>query len=235
MAKLRSRMVWGSLLIVAGLLFLLDSLGQLYLGSVWPVFFGFAGVMFLVTFFRDSSQWWPIIPGFTLIGLVLVILVDTVAPGLANTINGAIFLGSLGLGFLGVLLATGGRQWWAMIPGGVLVTLAVTDLLSAVVSDDVGAALFMFGFAGTFGLVYLFSGQGQRRGWALYPAVILTLIGCFALASAVNLGYLVWPLAFIGAGAYILIRTLTRDDKVVHDADKAASGPTAHTVEKDES
>ena len=200
--------MWGAILIVAGLLFLLESFGLLFMGSIWPVFFGIAGVLFLFTFVRDTRQWWSVIPGLTLLSLAVIIFLDTVAPSVGNLVNGSIFLASLGLSFILILLVTRGRQWWAMIPGGVLVTLACIALVSPFVDGELTGAILMLGIAATFAIVYFIASPGIRTRWALYPALILGIIGVLLLASASILANFIWPIVFIALGIYVIVKNI---------------------------
>ena len=200
MAKLSSRVLWGLILIVSGFLFLMESLGFMIIGTVWPVVFGIAGIIFVYSFIRDPHQWWPVIPGFTLLGLASVIFLDAVAPNLADQVTGGVFLGCIGLSFITILLSTRGQQWWAIIPGGTLLTLAAVAALEPFIADDMTGAIFMLGLALTFSIIYFMPFPGRRMRWALYPSIILGIIGILLLGSAAQLAQLVWPVAIIAIG-----------------------------------
>lgn len=208
MAKLSSRVMWGGILIIAGLLFLLESLGFLFMGSIWPVFFGIAGLLFLITFIRDTNHWWSVIPGMTLMSLAVVVLLNAIAPRTGDLVSGSLFLGGIGISFILILIASRGRQWWAIIPGGVLVTLACIALVSPYLHDDWIGAILMFGIAATFAIVYLIANPGGRTRWALYPAIVLGIIGVLLLGSAIELAKFIWPLAIIGLGLYVIVKNL---------------------------
>ncbi len=209
MAKLSSRVLWGSILIIAGLLFLMESLGLMVVGTIWPIVFGIAGILFVYSFIRDPQQWWPVIPGFTLLGLASVIFLDAVAPMLSSQLTGSVFLAWIGLSFLTILISTRGRQWWAVIPGGILLTLAVVTAFEPFVTDVVGGALFMFGVAATFVAVYLIpTTTGHKMRWALYPAAVVGIIGILLLTAAVQLAQMVWPVALIAIGLYVILKNL---------------------------
>jgi hypothetical protein len=210
MAKLSSRVIWGTILIIGGLLFLLESLGLMIIGSIWPVIFGIAGIFFMVTFFRDTMQWWPVIPGLTLIGLAIMIFLNTVAPKFAQNISSGIFLGCIGLSFIAILLATRGQQWWAMIPGGVLLTIAVVTSVSSYADGNLSGALFMLGLATTFALLYFIPFNGEKRGWAIYPFIILGVIGILILGATAQIAQYLWPAVLIILGLYVIIKNSQR-------------------------
>jgi hypothetical protein len=203
---LGSRILWGVLLVVAGLIFLLESLNILILGSLfWSLLFFLGGIFFLSMFVSDRSSWWWLIPGFTLLGIGGLILLSWAAPGLAETLGGALVLGGIGLSFLVVYLVNR-DSWWAIIPAGVMLTLVAVTLFSSRISGaGVGGILFL-GLGLTFALVATIPTREGRMTWAWIPAGILTLIGLFILAAAEALiGYL-WPIALIILGGFFLLR-----------------------------
>lgn len=206
MQKLSSRLVWGVILIIAGLIFLLESFGVLFIGSIWPVLFGIAGFLFLVNYIRDIRQWWSVIPGLTLIGIALVILMNSVTPGLARLFSGSVFLGCLGLSFIAILLSTRGNQWWAIFPGGVLLTLAGVTALSPFAKGEVTGGLFMVGLTAIFVILYFVPFAGQRMRWAIYPAASLAIVSVLVLAAATRLAMYIWPVIIIGIGLYIILK-----------------------------
>jgi hypothetical protein len=123
MKRFDPRILIGTLLILAGALGFLQAFGFLQDASdlFWGIVFLGAGAVFLFLFASGfaSGGWWAAFPGFVLAGIgVLILLPDSL-----NDIGGAIFLGAIGLSFWAVYL-TGRDRWWAIIPGGVLFTLA---------------------------------------------------------------------------------------------------------------
>lgn len=199
----------GALLIVLGLLFLLQNFG-LFGGLesvIWLVLFGTGGLAFLWVFFSNQEHWWAIIPGFTLLGLALLI-------GFGERLGAwgaTLFLGAIGLSFW-VIYLLHREHWWAIIPGGALATLALVAGLSDVVPDEgmaIGGILFL-GFALTFLLVYLAPTAAGRMKWALIPASILGVMGGLMVLSLGGLINYVAPLALILAGGFLVARVLVR-------------------------
>ncbi|WP_269089290.1 hypothetical protein [Thermus thermamylovorans] len=121
------------------------------------------------------------------------------------TWGGALFLLGAGFGFAGVYAADRG-QWWALIPGGILLSLAAVALVEGLFpGTDAGFLLFL-GLALTFGLLFLL---GHR--WALWPALgVLVPLG---LGSPPLRGFLAYalPLALILSGGYLFWRGLGRN------------------------
>jgi CBS-domain-containing membrane protein len=206
----RSRTLWGILLVVMGTLFLLESLQILALGGAWAALFVAAGLTFGVTFLERSENWWAAIPGMTLLSIGTMIGVAAIFPKLGNLVGGGIILGGLALSFWLVYLRSRFQQWWAIIPGGILLSLALGITIEPFLQDDVFAAIFMLGMALTFALVYLLPTAGERMSWALYPAGALALVGLIILSVTTQLAGLVWPVLLIAAGAYVLLRSLRR-------------------------
>ncbi|MBN1249838.1 MAG: hypothetical protein JXC32_19405 [Anaerolineae bacterium] len=206
----RSRTLWGVLLVVLGLLFLLESLQILALGAAWALLFAAAGLVFGYTYLEDREAWWAIIPAMTLLSIAALIGVDTLLPEVGSLWGASIFLGGLSLSFWIIYFATRSEQWWALIPGGILLSLALSLAVEPFLADDVFAGLFMFGIAVTFALVYLLPNPEGRMGWALIPAGVLTLVGVIILSVTTSYANLIWPVLLIVGGAYILARSLRR-------------------------
>ncbi len=211
MKKLDSHILWGGLLILLGLLFGLQSLGVvgtgLVWGWVWALIFGAAGAAFLYWYLTNRESWWAIIPGLTLLGLGALIFLGSSGFKLAEVLGGALFMGAIGLAFW-IIYARDRTRWWAIIPGGVMFSLAALILLSELFGEEAVVGVFFLGLAATFGLVYLLPTGEERMRWALIPAAILGVMGLIFFAAGVEvLGWL-WPLALLVAGGYLVLRAL---------------------------
>ena len=189
----------GALLLVAGTLLLLQALGtSVATGLFWGVLFLAGAAVFWYLFTTDQEHWWAAIPGGALLGLGLTVLTGEAGLPGAEIWGGSLFLGSMGAGFAAVYLRDHER-WWAIIPAGVLTTLALTSAWDAAVAGErASGALFFAGLALTFVLVAVLPG-GPGRRWAWIPAA--------ALLSVFD--YL-WPLALITGGGFLLWRGLGR-------------------------
>jgi hypothetical protein len=202
MRRLNYQIVLGGVLLLAGVLLLLQSLGYLSkaLDLFWGGLFLLAGVAFLSMLFAD--RWWAAFPGMTLLSLgVMVWLPPSLEP-----FKGAILPGSLGLSFAIVYLMERPSRWWAIIPGGVLLTLAAVTLLPDQVGEFSTAGVLFLGLALTFLLVAWLAGMR----WAYWPAAILGLIGvllAFSLAKVLNY---FWAAALIATGSLLLYRYFTQ-------------------------
>lgn len=209
MNRVRSSLIWGVALIVIGVLALLQSSGLLgeSFPLLWAVVFGLGGLAFLTWFLRNPAQWWPAIPAFALLGLASLMLADALFPRIAQTWGGALFLGGLALGFWVVYLSDQ-RNWWAIIPGGVLITLALVSGLGPSVGGLQTGGIFFLGLAATFALVGILPSKEGRMQWAFIPAGVLLLLALVTMVQAVAVLKYLWPVVVILAGAYLLYRTL---------------------------
>jgi hypothetical protein len=207
MKLLNSRVVWGSLLILAGLLLLLGNLTNLNFGSIFfAILFGLAGLFFLSVYVQNRSSWWALIPGVILPSLGVMIGLDELAPAFSDVVGGAFFLGSISLAFWLVYL-TNRSQWWAVIPAGVLLTLAIVAGLEELFPNAEMGGVFFVGLGLTFALLGLLPNQGVNLRWAFIPAGILILFGLLISTAEFGLINYAWPILFILAGMFLLLRT----------------------------
>lgn len=206
MKWITSRTVWGILLIAGGVIFLLENLGMLAVGDFfWAALFGIAGLGFLSVFLANRENWWGLIPGIIFLAIGTIIFLSTVSPQTSERISGVIVLGGIGLAFLIVYLANR-TNWWALIPGGVMFTLAVVTLLEETMTGFETGGIFFLGLGLTFLLVAAVpTPEGQMR-WALIPAVILLVIGLLLTAAMAQLVNFIWPLALILVGLFLVLR-----------------------------
>jgi hypothetical protein len=218
MKKTNINVVWGVLLIVAGVLFLIQTYtrgvttDQAWAG-LWAIMFAAAGLSFLWRFLTDRvASWWAIIPGMALLALSALTGISGLGFDLEEgTWLGALFLGSIGLGFWVAYFARP-EFWWSIIPGGVFFSLAAVVLASMWFKDEVPGAVLFFGLALTFLLVYVVPVPGgplTPRGhmtWALVPATIMAAMGFVVLLALTTAMNYVWPVILIVVGLYLLYR-----------------------------
>ncbi|WP_433862137.1 hypothetical protein [Streptomyces sp. L7] len=219
----------GALVLAAGVLLLLESLGVIITPVLWALVLVCAGVTFGLVFFAERRSWWAAIPSAALIGAAIVTLMDLDPRGLGQWTE-VPMLGVLGLGFWAIYLRDR-RHWWALIPGGILLTLSIVTALAGTVGGAGTGVAFLLGAALTFVLVAVLPGGASPRWWAWIPAGVLALAAVVVLASAAEWFALVnvlWPIAVIGAGAFLIGRALRRrrrpEDGVDAGPDAASSG-----------
>ena len=211
-----SSVILGILLIAGGAVFLLMNFNIIPSAQpmIWAALFSLGGLGFLSYLVTSRDHWWPIIPGLTLLGLGALIALQELFPTLGDTWGPAIFLGAIGLAFWFIYASTRTSEWWAIIPGGALVTLALVVLAEGAFAERFGSdfvgAVFMLGLGLTFGLVYLLPSGEQRQRWALIPGGIMIVIGLFIAVAAAELLAFAAPAALILVGAYFILRSLSR-------------------------
>lgn len=174
----------GAVLLLAGVLLLLDALRVLDTARlVWPFIFGAAGAVFLAVFSRSRDYWWAAIPGFVLLGLAAVAFTTQLWPEPAGDWPGSLFFLFISAGFAAVYFRVR-ASWWALIPCGVMLTLALVVALPPAMEGPPVAAVLFLGLAATFAALTL---TPERMKWPLIPAAALAVLGLsFAIQSAVN-------------------------------------------------
>ena len=206
MKRLKVHIIGGVLLIAAGILFLLQNFGVLAIGVyVWPILFGIGGLVFLYVFLASRDNWWAIIPGLVLLSLAAVSVLDQFAPQVDADWGGAIFLGGIGLAFW-IIYFIKHEHWWAVIPGGVLCTLALVTGLSSVLEGVEVGGVFFLGLGLTFALLAFLPTPEGRMQWPLIPAGVLLVMGLLMATAATEIINYLWPAALILAGGYLLFR-----------------------------
>lgn len=179
----RSGLFWGVLLIGAGLLALADRMGYIdqFSPQVWTAVFAGIGLLGFISYALSGwQQWGWLFPAGVFGGLAAVVALAT-----SNVDSAAVatplFLGLL-LPFAVAYLTDRARNWWALIPGGVMLFLALTTLLVDTAGGEWVGALFLFLIALSFLFVYL---NNRSRTWALLVAYILAVL---AVAPAMASG-----------------------------------------------
>jgi len=205
---------WGLLLIAAGIFFLLQNMGFFVSLSALlaMALFALGGLAFLVVFLTNlSERWWAAIPGCTLLGLATTIFLDSYAPSLLASFAGSAFLGSIGLGFALVYLANR-SLWWAIIPMGVMMTLATVAGVDRFGDSGMeSGGIFFIGLGLTFLLVALLPHAGEERlTWAFIPATVLLVLGVFIGTGFEQYFNLLWPALLILIGLFWVVRNAVR-------------------------
>lgn len=184
MSTSRSGLFWGILLIGAGVLALARQLGYMDDSSplIWIGIFAAISLLALVNYALSGwKQWAWLFPTGIFGGLAV-----TIALASADIDNAAIasplFFGLI-LPFAAAYLLDRSRNWWALIPGGAVLFLALTTLLvDSTAGDEWVGALFFFMIAASFLVVYL---SNRARLWALLVAYITVVLG---IAPLMELG-----------------------------------------------
>jgi hypothetical protein len=207
MKRLDVRAIGGILLIVVGILLLLQNLGvfEVIVALIWALIFAAGGAIFLYMFLTNRANWWAIIPGFALLGIAALIALDELWPQVGGAVGAVLFLGGIGLAFW-VIYFQKREFWWAVIPGGVMLTLALVAGLESVFEGAEMGGVFFLGLGLTFGLLYFVPTPHGRMKWARIPAAVLVVMGVLITAAATGgLGYLGGAILIL-VGLYLLLR-----------------------------
>lgn len=203
----------GALLILAGLACLLNNFGILDLSVLWAglwiALFIAGGLAFLLVYFSRREQWWALIPGFTLLGIGGQIAIDQPLLQVFDFLDGAIVVGSIGLAFLAIYAAQR-QQWWALIPGGILASVAAMILFDNLFPDGEWVIVMFLGMAATFALVALLPTGAERNTWAFIPAGIFLAIGLLVFTPVLQSANLLLGVALLLGGGFLLVRSLAR-------------------------
>jgi hypothetical protein len=206
MKLLRSRILWGILLVAGGIALLLENLEILRIGGlIWGVVLGIGGVIFLSVYFENRINWWSLIPGVSLLACGFATLLRFISPSLSEIVGGSIVLGGIGLSFVLVYLVNR-ENWWAIIPAGVLVTLAVVSIIDAGHYDVDTGGIFFIGVGLTFILVAILPTPVGQMRWAFIPALIMLVMGTLISSQRQDILLYVWPILIILVGGYLVYR-----------------------------
>jgi hypothetical protein len=206
------RIIIGALLVVFGAVYLLQTFNIIMVRSLpWAILFGFGGLAFLYVVVKDRKQWWATIPGVILLSIGFTLGLDYADPSFAGSYGATVILGGIGLSFLVVYLLNF-VNWWAIIPAGVMLTIAVMTVLEKVVSGGSGISgvVFFIGLAATFALLSILPNGGEKMNWPWIPAASLLFVGfIISIATATLLNYF-WPILLIMLGIFVVYRAFRR-------------------------
>ena len=200
--------VWGSVIIVLGILLLLITTNviDIHFETTWLFgflfFFGF--IIFMGLYFSmHRTQFWPLIPGIIMLGLSLLIISDKI--GLRDNAGAGLFMAFIGLSFLAVYLFHS-EHWWAIIPAGMVGSVSLVIFFG----DVLGVGLMFLGMGTTFiALYFILSRTPDKHWWPLIPGSLLAFMGLmFLFFGPLEFGNYVLPVALIIVGIILIIRSL---------------------------
>lgn len=171
----RSGLFWGLLLIGAGAVALAQQMGYIERFTdpqFWIGVFALVSLVAVIEYALSGwKQWGWLFPAGVFGGLALVITLATNDVGSAAVAT-PLFVGLL-IPFAAAYLTDRAHNWWALIPGGVMLFLALVTLLVDTVGGEwIGAMLLLL-----IGLVFLAVYLNNRtRTWALLVAYIFGVI-----------------------------------------------------------
>ena len=119
--------------------------------------------------------------------------------GLSYGQPGQVMAGIMWLSAFLLIFLVNLKNWWALIPAGVLFSLAAMFVLGFQ-----SGGVFLIGLGLTFGILGFVPTEHGRMRWAFIPAAILILVGIFITLASYNLFALFWPLGLIAGGVMII-------------------------------
>jgi hypothetical protein len=208
MNRLDFRVPLGIGLMAIGILYLLQNFGivDAALSIVWILLFAAAGLVFLYVYRQNREQWWALIPGFTMLGLAGLIVLNEYAPSGLQDLAVPIFLSIIGLSFALIYIQQR-DYWWAIIPAGLLFSVAVMSGLEPLL--DGGEALvgvFFLGGGLTFGILGVMKTPQGRMKWAFIPAALFIVMSGIFFSIALEAIQIVWAVGLVVVGVYFLFR-----------------------------
>ncbi|MCX6046008.1 MAG: hypothetical protein NT075_12935 [Chloroflexi bacterium] len=196
-------LLWSIGCVVGGVLLLLFNFESFVHYERWTqyIFAGVLavlGVVFLIASLSSREHWWRLIPGWTLLALAVMIYLSS-----GSAINGQqtapiLFLG-LTCAFTHIYLLDRAERWWAILPGGFMLVLAIVIGVSNAIAH---LEILFIGMGLVFFLLYAADGR-RRQWWALIPGGVLTLFGCFIFAAVYGEQFTIirwWPILLVLIG-----------------------------------
>lgn len=202
------RNILGILFILLGIFLVLEQFGLIPPNAreyIAAGLFAVATVVMFGLYFANRSRWWAVMVGFFLSGLAATALLGVIAPELSERLGGAVFMGALGLGFASVYIINR-DLWWAIIPSGVMFSLAAVIVAESQPNLPFEPAGILFtGMGLTFGLLALLQRQRKDYVWAIYPAIPLLVFGLALAFGTAEAWAVLGPLMLIAGGAWLLL------------------------------
>lgn len=176
----RGRIVWGIVLLAVGIVALAGQFGLLpewLMLSNWAFILGGLTLLFVITYVVSGFEWGLLFPAAILGGVTGAVIFGELGMG---SLSGASVMIGVAIPFIVALVQQPRQNWWAVIPGGVMLSVALT-ILSAPIIGGAAGSVMLWGIAVTFLIVYLFN---REFWWALIPAGILFVVGIFPIIGS---------------------------------------------------
>jgi hypothetical protein len=176
-----SSLFWGILLIAAGGIALAQTQGYLANDgnpAIWMAIFAAVSLLSLVFYFLTGVQNWGMLFPAGIFGALAFLIAMAVNDVDNPAMVAPLFVG-IGLPFVVAYFIDRSKNWWALIPSGVMAFLAFVLLAVENLGGEViGSALF-FILAAAFGAAY----YTRRFTWAAIVAYILFVLGFMPLMA----------------------------------------------------
>ncbi len=191
----------GVMLFLALVTLLVDNVGGEWIGAM---FLFLIALSFFIVYINNRTRQWALLVAY-------ILFVLSIAPAMASfggdvpAYFGSIFLLAVALPFFVVYFRSSEGNWWAIIPAGVMTTLAIIATLGIAgwirdsQTSGISNGILMGGLAATFAVIWL----RHAKPWAKVVTIVLAALGVASIFFA-SYGEIFWPVAFILLGAYLL-------------------------------
>ncbi len=171
---------------------------------------------FLVVYLAKRQHKWALITGLALAFIGLFPLLGSVLEG---ELAGPVVMFLFTVFFLAIHFISK-KAWWALIPAGVFASIGLVALLDTLFPSQVYfmfgglqfhiySSVLLFGFALTFGILWLLRGS-QPTAWAKYPATGLLILSLLALLMWSTLSDLVPAIALLVIGVAMILASVIK-------------------------
>lgn len=193
----------GVMLFLALTLLLVENVGGEWVGAL---FLFLIGLSFLVVYLNNHQRTWALLVAYIMFVLSLAPAMAS-GGGKTSAYYGSIFLLAVALPFF-VVYFRSASNWWAIIPAGVMTTLALIAAFAIAGwiregNNGYANAFVMFGIALTFAVVWL----RHSKDWAKIVAIFLALLAV-AFVFLASYMEILWPVVIILAGGYLLFTAM---------------------------
>lgn len=172
--------------------------------------FGLAALYGFRFYIQNHKHWWILLPSSALLGVSAILANQTFSFLGRRVDEGSLMLFALALGFW-IIYVSQDKHWWAAIPAGILTTIGFMVAIERFIRGDFEGTFLMLGFGLTFGMLWI-RREIDGTSWAIWPASIL--IGIGLLISVAEYLDKLWPLIFIGVGAWLIRRNFVQNRKM---------------------
>lgn len=180
MNKNLSGLFWGLVLIVTGILALAQTQGYLDTQSptLWAAGFAAISVLAMAVYFVGGIQNWGMLFPAGIFGALALIVTSAANNANSPAIAAPLFI-AIGVPFAVAYFLDKDKNWWALIPTGVMVFLTfVVSVVETLGGEVIGSALF-FILSPTFGFIY----YTRRVRWSLIVAYIMFVLSSMPLMA----------------------------------------------------
>ena len=203
--RMKQAVLWGSTLILVGVLSLVDQFVEL---GPWPWvgMFGVLGAVALALYLTDQSDW-SMLLGMYILWAIGLLIAGVTLDILRDEAVAFFVLAAIALPFVFVFLRNRANTW-ALIPAYVMLAVGLMVFLIGreILGDLSIPAYVLIAIALPFLVIY---SRDRSQWWALIPGGILAFMGLAFLVAQIAVEY-IGAIALILVGVGMLVRVFTR-------------------------